>query len=138
MTDYARASLIGRVVFPVTEKFRFAAEAGGGTSWGSPSPQRLWYVGGPRTLRGYAPRIAGGDSYGRARGEVARFFSWGALSLFSDYGWAGEGSELDLSDGYHSIGVGLSILDGLIRIDGAQGLRSPRDFRVDFYLDAIL
>ena len=34
--------------------------------------------------------------------------------------------------------VGKSLLDGILRIDGAYGLDSPRGFRLDFYLDAIL
>ena len=136
--EYARSSLTGRLVFPLPADMRFAVEAGAGTSWGSPSVQRLWYVGGPRTLRGYPSRIAGGRSYGRARAELARRYDFGAISFFSDYGWAGARNRIDLSDGFQSIGAGLSLLDGLIRIDGGWGLTAPRDFRLDFYLDAIL
>ena len=84
------------------------------------------------------PRIAGGADYSRGRLEIARTFTWGALSVFSDYGWAGAWDGFDISDGYTSAGVGFSILDGLIRMDAAQGLKSPRDFRLDFYLDGIL
>lgn len=138
MTDYARASLVGRLVFPLPADLRFAVEAGGGTSWGTPSPQRLWYVGGPRTLRGYGPRVAGGEAFARGRAELARSFSFGSLAIFSDYGWAGPSSNVDLSDGFYSIGAGVSLIDGLIRLDGAHGLVRPRDFRLDFYLDAIL
>jgi hypothetical protein len=32
----------------------------------------------------------------------------------------------------------VSILDGLIRLDAAWGLRAPRDFRLDLYLDQLL
>ena len=39
----------------------------------------------------------------------------------------------------YAVGVGGSILDGLIRMDLSQGLTgSTRRFRVDLYLDAIL
>ena len=138
MTDYARASLIGRIVVPLPSAFRVAVEAGGGTSWGDPTVQRLWFVGGSRTLRGYGPRIAGGADYTRGRIEIARTFVWGALSLFSDYGWAGTWDGFDVSNGYTSAGVGLSILDGLVRLDVAQGLKNPKAFRFDFYLDGIL
>jgi hemolysin activation/secretion protein len=100
--------------------------------------QRLWYVGGPTTLRGYHPRALGGTSFGRARAELARGFSFGRLSLFTDLAWAGERDDVRFDDALHSVGVGLSILDGLIRLDGAWGLRSPRDFRFDVYLDQIL
>jgi hypothetical protein len=136
--EYARTALVGRLVFPLPARLRFALEAGAGSVWGSPSPQRLWYVGGPTTLRGYQPRAAGGDSFGRGRAELARGFSFGRVSLFSDWAWAGPRSDIDFGDGLYSIGAGLSILDGLIRLDGAWGLRAPRDFRFDVYLDQIL
>ncbi len=80
----------------------------------------------------------GGGSYGRARGELARTFSFGAVSLFADYGWAGVRDEFDVHNGFYSAGLGLSILDGLVRLDSAWGLKRPRGFRFDIYLDAIL
>ena len=136
--EYARTSLLGRVVVPLPADMRLGLEAGAGTSWGTPSPQRLWYVGGSRTLRGYDPRAGGGTSYGRARVELARTYYFGAVSLFSDLAWAGDRDVVRFDDALYSIGVGVSLLDGLVRIDGAYGLRDPRDFRLDFYLDAIL
>ena len=134
---YARTSLLGRVVLPLPAELRLDLEAGAGTSWGTPSPQRLWYVGGPRTLRGYGPR-SGGTSFGRARAELARPYYFGAVSLFSDLAWAGDRDVVRFDDAPLSIGAGVSLLDGLVRMDGAYGLREPRGFRVDFYLDAIL
>jgi hypothetical protein len=138
LSDYARSALVGRLVFPLPADLRFALEAGGGTSWGAPSAQRRWYIGGPRTLRGYEPRLAGGQSFGRARAEFARTYSFGSVALFSDFGWAGDRDAIDLSNGFYSIGAGVSLIDGLIRMDGAYGLKDPKDFRLDFYLDAIL
>jgi len=136
--EYARASLVGRTVIPLWAQLRIALEAGAGTSWGSPSAQRLWYVGGPSTLRGYSPRSLGGTRFGRARAELARGLPIGRISLFSDYAWAGDRDDVRLDDGLYSVGAGISILDGLIRMDAAWGLRSPRDFRMEFYLDQIL
>ena len=136
--DYLRSSFVGRVVFPLPADLRFAIEAGAGTSWGSVPTQRLWSVGGPRTLRGYDPRIAVGGSFGRARTELARGFSFGLISLFSDFGWAGDRGAIDLDDGFYSLGAGISLIDGLIRLDGGYGMRAPKRFRLDFYLDAVL
>ncbi len=136
--EYARSSLVGHLVFPLPAQMRFALEAGAGTSWGSPSVQRLWYVGGPSTLRGYDPRLAGGQSFGRGRVELARGESFGRISLFSDLAWAGERSDVRFDDAFYSVGVGLSLLDGLIRFDGAWGLVRPKGFRFDAYLDQIL
>jgi len=89
-------------------------------------------------VRGYDPRLAGGESFGRGRAELARSFSFGSLTLFSDIAWAGDGSAIDLDDAFYSVGAGASLLDGLIRLDGAWGLRDPKGFRLDLYLDAIL
>ncbi|MEM7415578.1 MAG: hypothetical protein AAF389_08805 [Gemmatimonadota bacterium] len=138
-TDYARASLVGRAIFPLPSQLRVALEVGGGSSWGSPSVQRMWYVGGPRTLRGYDPTIGGGGAdYARGRIELARQNSFGAVSIFSDFGWTGDFDSFAWDDGFQSVGIGTSLLDGIIRIDGAYGFVSPRGFRLDFYLDGIL
>ena len=98
----------------------------------------MWHVGGARSLRGYDPLVGVGPSFWRARGELARTYRFGAVSLFSDIAWAGDRSLVLLDDALYSIGVGVSILDGLLRMDSAYGLRDPRGFRFDFYLDAIL
>ena len=135
--DFATGSLLGRLVLPVTEELRLALEAGGGLSAGAPTPQRLWYVGGVRTLRGYAPRTLGGERMVRGRGELARRMPFGRLSVFGDYAWAGDGG-FSLDDGFYSAGLGLSLVDGLIRLDAGYGLKTPRGWRVDFYLDSVL
>jgi hypothetical protein len=82
--------------------------------------------------------VAGGTSFLRGRVEVARAYSWGSVALFSDWAWAGDRDLFDAGQGYTSIGAGLSLLDGILRIDGGYGLDDPKDFRLDFYLDAIL
>jgi len=138
LTDYGRGSVVGRGVLPLGSDYRAAVEVGAGASVGTPSSQRLWYVGGPRSLRGYDPRIMGGESFGRARGEVGRLFAIGTVSAFFDYAWAGDASTFSLGDGFYSVGGGLSLVDGLLRLDVGYGLRDPRDVRIDFYLDAIL
>jgi len=136
--DYARASVFGRLSLPLPARFSVGIAAGGGTSWGAPPAQRLWYVGGPSTLRGFDPRTAGGTSFARWRGELARGFSFGRLSLFSDVAWAGARSDARWGDVLRSAGGGMALLDGLIRVDAAWGLRGTGRFRVDAYLDQIL
>jgi hypothetical protein len=136
--EYARASLMARTALPLPSDFRLALEAGGGTGWGTPPPQRMWLVGGATSLRGFAPATLVGRSFGRARGELARHFAFGAVSVFSDAGWAGERDDARLDDVFASVGLGLSLVDGLIRIDGARGVRGGRGFRLEFYLDGIL
>jgi hypothetical protein len=136
--EYARGMLVARLAVPLPADIHLGIEAGAGTSRGGVTMQRLWHVGGPSSLRGYDPRRLTGTSFGRARGELARAFSFGALSLFSDVGWAGEYESYRFEDALYSAGAGLAIVDGLIRLDAAWGLRKPRTFRLDLYLDAIL
>lgn len=136
--EYARTSLVGTAIVPLPAQLRLAVEAGGGTSWGAPSVQRMWYVGGPRTIRGYDPLTAGGADFARGRVELARTASFGAVSVFSDFGWAGDFDSFGWDDGFTSIGVGTSLLDGILRLDAAYGLDADNPFRIDFYLDGIL
>jgi len=136
--EYLRASLVGRLTLPLAARFRVGFEAGGGTHWGTPSAQRHWMLGGAGSLRGYAPRSREGTSYVLTRAELARTYSFGAVSAFSDLGWAGASDVFEMDDALISLGLGLSIADGLFRLDGAWGLRAPESFRLDLYLDAIL
>jgi hypothetical protein len=135
---FSRASVASQVAFPLPGRMSFSLEAEGGTSWGSPTRQRLWYLGGPMTLRGHDPRSAGGGSFGRGRVELDRAFSFGRLVLFSDVGWAGDRADIDLDDSLAAAGAGLAVIDGILRIDGAWRLDDSRRFRLDVYLDQIL
>jgi hypothetical protein len=136
--SYARASLEAMTALPLSARTRIGLAAGVGTSWGDPPPQRLWLMGGAATLRGYGPRARTGTSFGRGRAELARLYAFGAVSLFADGAWAGERDAIRVDDALLSAGIGLSLVDGLIRLDAAWGLRDPRDFRLELYLDGIL
>ncbi|MDH3206783.1 MAG: hypothetical protein OEO79_09225 [Gemmatimonadota bacterium] len=136
--EYARFSLGGEVTLELPARLSLSLEAQSGTSWGSPSAQRLWYIGGPLTLRGFDPRAAGGESFGRGRAELERSFSFGRLVVFSDAGWAGDRTDIDLDESLRSAGVGLALIDGILRVDGAWRLDDSRRFRLDVYLDQIL
>ena len=135
--EYARAALSARLALPLPVDFRIGLEVGAGTSWGDPPAQRVWYLGGPTTLRGFEPRSLSGQNFRRARAELARPFSFGGLSLFYDVGWAGARGGFDRDDVLYAAGVGVAVLDGLIRLDSAWGLRSPHRFRFDAYLDSV-
>lgn len=124
------------LILPV--RLRLSLEAAAGASHGSPPVQRLFYLGGPLTLRGYEPRTLGGEAFGRARAELDRAFSFGRLAVFTDVGWAGTRDDVDLDDSLGSAGVSLAIIDGILRIDGAWPLDRPHRFRLDVYLDQIL
>jgi hemolysin activation/secretion protein len=123
---------------PVLPDTRLRVEAEAGKGWGDLPAQRMWFVGGPSSLRAYDPRDLSGTTFVRARGQLERMYSFGSISLFSDLGWAGASGSYSFDDALPSAGVGVSVLDGLLRLDSAWGLRQPRPFRFDVYLDAIL
>jgi len=136
--DLARASLTLRGAAQLARGVRIGAEAAVGSSVGDVTPQRMSYLGGARTLRGYDASTVAGTSMARARLELARTFSFGAIAVFSDWGWAGDRDDVRNADQRWAVGAGTSMLDGLVRLDLAHGLRSPRGWRLDLHLDSVL
>ena len=136
--EYARTALVARLAVPLPSDLRLGLEAGSGKVWGNSTEQRMWHLGGPSSLRGYDPRRLTGTSFVRARGELALAYSFAWVSFFTDVAWAGESESYRFEDTLYSAGVGLAVADGLIRLDSAWGLRRPRAFRLDLYLNAIL
>jgi hemolysin activation/secretion protein len=100
--------------------------------------QSYWYLGGPGTLRGYGGNAASGDAFWRARLELANRWPAARVVLFADVGRAALRDRLSLARPLAGAGVGVSFLDGLVRLDVARALRTPTGWRVDFYTDAAL
>jgi hemolysin activation/secretion protein len=98
----------------------------------------LWYLGGIRSLRGYSIDTESGDAYWRARAELGRGLPVFRLTGFTDFGWAGDRTDLQTRASMLSVGAGVSFLDGLVRIDLARSLRGKRDWRLHASLDGIL
>ncbi len=136
--DHARGGLTLRGAVPIFAGLRLGAEAGVGTSHGEVPVQRQFFLGGASTLRGYEPSTVAGTSMVRSRLEVARATPFANLAVFSDWGWAGDRADIRSRDQRWSVGVGGSLLDGLIRLDLARGLAAPRGWRLDLHLDAVL
>ncbi len=136
--EYARSSLTGQLLVPLGGDYRAGFEAAGGTSWGALPIQRHWFLGGTRTLRGYAPSTAVGPAFVRGRAEVGQQFAFGLIGLFGEGGWAGPKDVFDTDALLYSVGTGLSLIDGLFRLDGAWGLADGAGFRLHFYMDGAL
>ncbi len=140
---YGQATGTLRAIVPVRgdgwRSWRVGAEAAAGTIWGDAPVQRHWFLGAAATLRGYPASTLSGSSFVRARLELSRAFEGVGVILFGDAGWAGSRDLFSRDDFLYGVGMGGSILDGLIRMDLSQGLKGPyKDFRIDLYLDAIL
>ena len=46
--------------------------------------------------------------------------------------------QLSIAKSLAGVGVGVSFLDGLVRLDLARAVRTPTGWRLDFYTDAAL
>lgn len=121
--SYVRGAADVTITHPLGSFAVGALTAGAGTSAGDMPPQRLWYLGGLRTVRGLAPGTEVGDAYWMARAELGTRGPTVRPVAFFDMGWAGhrsawghEGRPLS------GAGIGVSFLDGLVRIDVAKGI----------------
>jgi hypothetical protein len=109
----------------------------GGSSVGEVPPQRYWFLGGSRTVRGHRPGTEAGDAFWLARAEIAHGLGVVRPVLFGDIGWAGDRRTWrDIGQPMSGAGAGITILDGLIRFDVARGITpKPGQWRVDAYVE---
>ncbi|HEX8243024.1 MAG TPA: hypothetical protein VF541_06005, partial [Longimicrobium sp.] len=115
-----------------------ALEGAAGTSFGDVPVQSLWRLGGAATLRGYDASSAAGTAFWRGRGELATGSGALRFATFSDVGWAGARDAFSLDRPLWSVGAGVSVLEGLFRVDLARALRAPTGWRLELYMDAPL
>jgi len=140
---YATASATLRTALPLLAtgriRWRIGAEAGAGTTWGRALPQRAWHLGGARTLRGHSDAVLAGPAYARGRVEVSGSVEFAGLGIFLDGGWAGDPADFLSARPTYGAGAGLTLLDGLLRVDLARSLHGPNPpWRAHFHLDSIL
>ena len=138
------SSLYSRGAFDVTlstvlPRYLVAAvTVSGGTSAGQLPAQRRWFLGGSETVRGENPDTAqSGNAFWMSRAELGTDLGGYRLTTFGDIGWVGDRSAwASVVRPMRGVGVGLSMLDGLVRFDVARGLYPLRQTRVAAYLDA--
>ncbi len=135
---FGRATTTLRVAAPLGPRLAGAVELGGGMADGRVPIQSHWYLGGPATLRGYGGNAINGDAFWRARVELANRWPAARGVVFADVGRAGPREHLSLAHSLAGVGVGVSFLDGLVRLDIARAVRAPTGWRLDFYADAAL
>jgi hypothetical protein len=140
-TGYGRLVVDATIARPLGRLFAGALTAAGGTSAGDLPPQRAFHVGGLQTVRGQFARPAGagrvGDAFWLGRAELGLNVPAARPSLFYDVGWAGAREALARPGRPLSgVGAGLSLLDGVLRLDVARGLWPERRWRVDLSVGA--
>jgi hypothetical protein len=132
---YIRGATDLTLSHPVAPFLEGALTASGGTSGGEVPPQREWYLGGLRTIRGLAPGTESGDAYWMGHVEITTRSMFVRPIVFYDLGWAG-----DRNDWTHEgrllngAGVGASMMDGLFRVDVGKGIWPTHSVRVNAYL----
>jgi hypothetical protein len=120
--------------FPSGVDARITGSAG--AAGGDVPVQRLWYLGGPHTVRGHAPGAATGDAYWFGRVEIAKGHPLLRPSVFGDMGWAGPRANWRTQSApISAAGVGFAFLEGLVRLDAARGLDCGAGWRVDFFFE---
>ena len=135
--QYARASVEGTAARAVG-RFSTALTGAIGSSIGDVPRQRGWFVGGVRTVRGQIAGTQDGDAFWLTRAEVGTKQGVVRPVGFFDIGWAGSRETFGKVQPQRGAGVGVGLLDGLIRVDFSRGLYPLKQWRTDFYLSAAL
>lgn len=133
---FGRAATDLTVSHGFVSRTQLAVTVGGGISDGAPL-QRHFFLGGTQSVRGQRAGTEIGEAYWLTRAELA--LTEGAVRpvLFGDLGWAGARREASHPGRPMSgVGLGASVLDGLIRFDLARGIYPREKLRFDMYLEA--
>jgi hypothetical protein len=135
--EYARGAADLTVSRTITDHVSAAFTVSAGTSAGDVPVQRFWFLGGPHTVRGQDAGTAAGNAYWLGRLELGTSTVSLRPVVFADIGWAGDRAEWSNPGVPMSgAGFGLSLLEGVVRLDLAHGIRPDNGWRLDMYLDA--
>lgn len=133
-TGFGRAALEMKLARGFGRSVETTIAGAAGTSVGQLPVQRLWYLGGAHSVRGFDPGAMIGESFWFGRAEIGKGHPLFRPSLFADIGWAGPRSGFSRAERtIHGYGAGISVLEGMIRVDVARS--SVGKYRADFYFD---
>lgn len=125
-----------RGVGPLSLALTTSVGDGVGSGTGVP-PHRGWWLGGARTVRGQMAGTQVGTAFHLAQAEVGWQLGAARLLAHADAGWAGASADRWRGRPLSGAGVGVSLLDGLVRVDASRGLAPARaGLRVDVSFDA--
>ncbi|HKS06344.1 MAG TPA: BamA/TamA family outer membrane protein [Gemmatimonadaceae bacterium] len=138
-STYARVSLETTLSRSLGRNFAGALTLAGGTTAGGVPPQRRFYIGGTQSVRGQRADTAyNGNAFWLARAELGKDLHVARPSVFADFGWAGSRATklTEIGRPMSGVGVGMSFLDGIVRIDLSRGLHPKENFHLDLSLGA--
>ena len=135
---YGRGALDLSFTQGLGRRLAAALTLSGGSSAGVLPAQRRWYLGGAHTVRGQKPDTAqAGDAYWLGRLELGGSVNGIRPIVFGDIGWVGNRALWrEVGRPMSGVGIGASVLDGLIRADLARGLYPQKRLRLDVYVEA--
>jgi hypothetical protein len=136
---YARGSVDLLATRPLFSGVDGSLSTAVGNSLGALPAHRQWYLGGTGTVRGERPDpMRGGNAFWLARAEAGPTVYAAKPTIFGDIGWTGDRDHLDrIGRPTSGVGVGLSLLDGILRLDLARGIYPERRTQLSFYLGSI-
>ncbi len=131
---YQSIGLVLDGVGPLFWRLAGAVRGSFGLAWGDVPNQGLYYLGGTKTIRGFPANSASGESLFSLRSEIGSDLPLIRAVLFSDVAWTNELGSLFDGDPLAALGVGVSVFDGMLRLDMAKGITSGGIWR--FHLDS--
>jgi len=135
--QYARGFVDVTTTSPLMGSLDAAITTAVGLSLGDLPPQRRFFLGGAQSLRGFRALRFGGNAFWLARAELGAGLGPVRPTVFADIGWAGERAmwQTDVLPAAGS-GLGVSLFDGLLRVDAARGVRPTTAWRLEAVLNA--
>jgi hypothetical protein len=120
-TRYGRAwvdALVQGAAGPIAATLNVA----GGAAAGTLPAQRAFFMGGARTVRGQLAGTMSGDAAWVARAEVGPLWPIARPVVFYDAGWAGpRTTAASAMRPMSGAGIGVTALEGMLRLDVARG-----------------
>lgn len=138
--DYWRWGLSSSIVAPLTSGLFGAVQGSLGMASSSVPLQRQFFLGGSDTFRGIdsGDPLLRGTSFWFGRTELAHDIPLARIALFGDFAWTGDGQRVGSEGWVSSVGTGVSLLQGFVRIDVARVVHGPQRWRVDLNFDGLL
>jgi hypothetical protein len=133
---FARGLLDATLSEVFFQRISVSLSVSGGSSMGHLPLQRQFSVGGTQSVRGQRAGTLFGDAFWMSRLELGSANAGARQVLFADLGWAGNREDWPRqSRAISGVGVGWSLLDGLIRMDLARGIHPGKAWRFASYME---
>ena len=135
--DYARAAVTGAVSQPLPGRLTGGVRLQSGVSAGDVPTQGFFRIGGTQSARGFRASTRAGSAFWSGRAEVATQLPAFRAAVFYDVAWAGAREDFWHGALVASVGIGVSLVDGLLRMDVARGVLRGSGWRMHFYADGL-